>query len=143
MIINIINKSTNPLPEYATEGSAGVDIRADLQKDIILDSLDRFLIPTGIFVEIPEGYEIQIRARSGLSIKKGLTLVNAVGTIDSDYRGEIMVPIINLSKEKAVISHGERVAQMILAKYERIEFKEAEELKDTQRGDGGFGHTGL
>ncbi|MGO4986796.1 dUTP diphosphatase [Gallicola sp. Sow4_E12] len=143
MIINIINKSTNPLPEYATEGSAGVDIRADLQEDIILDSLDRFLIPTGIFVEIPEGYEIQIRARSGLSIKKGLTLVNAVGTIDSDYRGEIMVPIINLSKEKAVISHGERVAQMILAKYERIEFKEAEELKDTQRGDGGFGHTGL
>ncbi len=143
MIINIINKSTNPLPEYATEGSAGVDIRADLQEDIILDSLDRFLIPTGIFVEIPEGYEIQIRARSGLSIKKGLTLVNAVGTIDSDYRGEIMVLIINLSKEKAVISHGERVAQMILAKYERIEFKEAEELKDTQRGDGGFGHTGL
>lgn len=143
MIINIINKSTNPLPEYATEGSAGVDIRADLQEDIILDSLDRFLIPTGIFVEIPEGYEIQIRARSGLSIKKGLTLVNAVGTIDSDYRGEIMVPIINLSKEKAVISHGERVAQMILAKYERIEFKEAEELKDTKRGDGGFGHTGL
>lgn len=143
MIINIINKSTNPLPEYVTEGSAGVDIRADLQEDIILDSLDRFLIPTGIFVEIPEGYEIQIRARSGLSIKKGLTLVNAVGTIDSDYRGEIMVPIINLSKEKAVISHGERVAQMILAKYERIEFKEAEELKDTQRGDGGFGHTGL
>ena len=143
MIVNIINKSTNPLPEYATEGSAGVDIRADLQEDIILDSLDRFLIPTGIFVEIPEGYEIQIRARSGLSIKKGLTLVNAVGTIDSDYRGEIMVPIINLSKEKAVISHGERVAQMILAKYERIEFKKAEELKDTQRGDGGFGHTGL
>lgn len=143
MIVNIINMSTNPLPEYATEGSAGVDIRADLQEDIILDSLDRFLIPTGIFVEIPEGYEIQIRARSGLSIKKGLTLVNAVGTIDSDYRGEIMVPIINLSKEKAVISHGERVAQMILAKYERIEFKEAEELKDTQRGDGGFGHTGL
>lgn len=143
MIVNIINKSKNSLPEYATPGSAGVDIRANLEEDIRLDSLERYLIPTGIFVEIPKGFEIQIRARSGLSIKKGLTLVNAVGTIDSDYRGEIMVPMINLSKEEAVISHGERIAQMVLSKYETIEFKETSELDKTQRGDGGFGHTGL
>lgn len=143
MIVKIINKSSNPIPEYATEGSAGVDIRANLEETLELEPMERFLVPTGIYLEIPNNYEIQIRARSGLSIKKGLTLINAVGTIDSDYRGEIMVPIINLSTEKAVIAQGERIAQMILAKYERIEFEDTSSLNETQRGEGGFGHTGM
>lgn len=143
MIVKIINKSSNPIPEYATEGSAGVDIRANLEESLELQPMERYLVPTGIFLEIPNNYEIQVRARSGLSIKKGLTLINAVGTIDSDYRGEIMVPIINLSTEKAVIAHGERIAQMILAKYEKIEFDDTSSLNETKRGEGGFGHTGL
>lgn len=146
MEVKIVNKSKYPLPEYKTDGSAGVDLIANLTDDIVLESLERALIPTGLFVEIPAGYEIQIRARSGLSIKEGLTLINAVGTIDSDYRGEIKIPIVNLSNKTARVHSGDRIAQMILAKYERIDFKlveSIEELEETTRGKGGFGHTGI
>jgi dUTP pyrophosphatase len=142
MQVNIINKSTNALPEYETEGSAGMDLRANLEAPITLQSLERKLIPTGLFIELPMGYEAQIRPRSGLSYKRGLSLPNTPGTIDSDYRGELKVIMINLSTEPQSITHGERIAQMVIAKYEQATLIEVESLTDTTRGAGGFGSTG-
>lgn len=142
MIVKIINTSTNELPAYQTEGAAGLDIRANLEEPIVLAPLQRMLVPTGLFLEIPEGYEVQVRPRSGLAAKHGITVINAPGTIDSDYRGEVKVPIVNLSDESFTIAHGERIAQMIFAKYERVTFQQVEELSDTQRGTAGFGSTG-
>lgn len=142
MNVKIINQSSNPLPKYETIGSAGMDIRANLSEPITLEPLDRKVIPTGLFIELPLGYEAQIRPRSGLSFKRGLSLPNTPGTIDSDYRGEIGVIMINLSKETQVIEHGERVAQMVIAKHERIDWVSAELLENSERGAGGFGSTG-
>lgn len=142
MKVKIVNRSTNPMPEYATEGSAGMDLRANLENPVILQSLERALIPTGIFIQLPEGYEAQIRPRSGLAIKHGITLVNTPGTIDSDYTGEIKIIMINLSNEAFTIQSGERIAQMVIARYEKIEWESVEELAETQRGSGGFGSTG-
>lgn len=140
--ISIVNKSPHQLPEYQTAGSAGMDLRAWLPEPIVLQPMERRLIPTGLFMALPEGYEAQIRPRSGLAIKRGLSLVNTPGTIDSDYRGEIMVPIINLSTEVQELTDGERIAQMIIARYERAEWVAAESLDETLRGAGGFGHSG-
>lgn len=140
--VKIINKSKNPLPNYETTGSAGMDLRAELEVDLILKPMERILVPTGLFVEIPLGYEGQIRPRSGLAIKHGLSLINCVGTIDSDYRGEIKIPMINLSHEEFVIKSGERVAQFILAKHGIVNWKLENELEKTKRGHGGFGSTG-
>jgi dUTP pyrophosphatase len=142
VVIEIINQSKHPLPKYETEGSAGMDLRAHIAEPITLKPMERKLIPTGLFIALPDGYEAQIRPRSGLSFKRGLTLVNAVGTIDSDYRGELMVPIINLSTEDQMIENGERMAQMVIARYERAIFTSVETLSETQRGEGGFGHSG-
>lgn len=142
MEIKIINKSKHKLPSYKTDGSAGIDLQANIDGCIELESLGRVLVPTGLFVAIPRGYEGQIRARSGLALKHGISLANATGTIDSDYRGEIKVILINLSKETYKINDGDRIAQFILSKYENIEFKEVEVLDETVREDGGFGHTG-
>lgn len=142
MIVKIINTSTNELPAYQTAGAAGLDIRTNLEEPIVLAPLQRTLVPTGLFLEIPEGYEVQVRPRSGLAAKHGITVINAPGTIDSDYRGEVKVPIVNLSDESFTIAHGERIAQMIFAKYERVTFQQVEELSDTQRGTAGFGSTG-
>ena len=141
MNVKIINKSTNDLPQYETAGSAGMDLRANLAEPVTLQSLERKLIPTGLFIELPMGYEAQIRPRSGLSYKKGLSLPNTPGTIDSDYRGELKVIMINLSPEPQTIIHGERIAQMVIAKYEQAVLKEVEILSDTKRGTGGFGST--
>ncbi len=143
MDVKIINKSKNNLPHYETEGSAGMDLRANLEESVFLEPMERKLIPTGLFMEIPIGFEAQIRPRSGLSLKRGLTCVNAPGTIDSDYRGEIKVIMINLSTETQEIVHGERVAQMVIAKYERIQWNPVDELSSTERGAGGFGSTGI
>ena len=140
--IKIVNTSANPLPQYATKGSSGMDIRASLDVPITLQPLERTLIPTGLFVEIPNGFEIQIRPRSGLAIKQGITCLNSPGTIDSDYRGEIKIILINLSGEEQVINHGDRIAQMIIQKTERAEFEQVEFLNETERAAGGFGHTG-
>lgn len=140
--IKIINKSEFELPEYQTKGSAGLDIRANITKDIEIAPMGRVLIPTGLFVEIPEGYEIQVRPRSGLAIKKGITVLNSPGTIDSDYRGEINVILVNLSYEFQIIEPGDRIAQLVLAKVEKIKWEISEALSDTDRGDGGFGSTG-
>jgi dUTP pyrophosphatase len=140
--INIVNRSDNPLPGYATEGAAGMDLRANLPEPITLQPLDRLLIPTGLFIELPEGYEAQVRPRSGLAIKQGITCLNTPGTIDSDYRGEIKVILINLDKEPHVLTHGDRIAQMIISKVEKADLILVNELNDTQRGEGGFGHTG-
>lgn len=142
MTVKIINKSTNDLPQYETKGSAGMDLRANITEAVTLGSLERTLIPTGLFIELPVGYEAQIRPRSGLAVKKGLSLPNTPGTIDSDYRGEIKVILINLSKETQTIEPGERVAQMVIAKYEQATWEEVEVLSDTKRGAGGFGSTG-
>jgi len=140
--INIINNSDNPLPVYATSGSSGMDLYADLQTPVVLQPLQRQLIPTGLFLEIPQGYEAQIRPRSGLAIKQGITCLNTPGTIDSDYRGEIKVILINLSDSEQIIDHGDRIAQMVICKTEIAILKLVQELKVTTRGDGGFGHTG-
>ena len=140
--IKIVNESANPLPQYATKGSSGMDIRASLDIPVTLQPLQRTLIPTGLFVEIPTGYEIQIRPRSGLAIKQGITCLNSPGTIDSDYRGEIKIVLINLSSEEQVINPGDRIAQMIIQKVERAEFVQVEILNETERASGGFGHTG-
>ena len=140
--VKIINNSANPLPAYATEGSAGLDIRANLKEIEILQPLERKLIATGLFVEIPLGYEIQVRPRSGLALKKGLTCLNSPGTVDSDYRGELKVLLINLSGEPQQIEPAERIAQMVLTKVEQANFKAVQQLEETQRGEGGFGHTG-
>lgn len=140
--VNIINRSSNDLPSYATEGSAGMDIRANLEQSITLGSLERTLVPTGLFIELPEGYEAQVRPRSGLAIKQGITCLNTPGTIDSDYRGEIKVILINLSTEPQHIQHGDRIAQMIISRVDQVNLVAVQELNDTVRGGGGFGHTG-
>lgn len=142
MQVKIINQSAHPLPKYETTGSAGMDLRANTTEPITLQSLERTIIPTGLFIELPIGYEAQIRPRSGLSIKKGLSLVNSPGTIDSDYRGEIGIIMVNLSNEAQTIEPGERIAQMVIAKYEQVTFAEVEVLSETDRGAGGFGSTG-
>ena len=142
MKIKIVNHSKHPLPQYATSLSAGVDLRANLAEPVTMLPLERKLIPTGLFIELPEGYEAQIRPRSGLAIKKGITVLNSPGTIDADYRGEICVILINLSSEPFVIEDGERICQMVIAAHEQAEWIETEELSETDRGAGGFGHTG-
>jgi dUTP pyrophosphatase len=142
MKIRIVNQSKHPLPEYATEHSAGIDLRANLSEPVLMKSLERKLIPTGLFIELPEGYEAQIRPRSGLAIKKGITVLNSPGTIDADYRGEICVILINLSQEEFLVNDGERICQMVIARHEKAEWVEAEWLNETVRGAGGFGHTG-
>lgn len=141
--IEIINKSKYPLPEYATSGSAGVDLYANIDEDITVNMGEIKLIPTGIFIKLPLGYEAQIRARSGLSLKHGVTLVNGIGTIDSDYRGEIGIILTTLKNEPFTITPGMKIAQMVIAKHEIAEFIEVEKLDDTKRGDGGFGHSGI
>jgi dUTP pyrophosphatase len=140
--IKIVNTSTNPLPQYATTGSSGMDVRASLDIPVALQPLERILIPTGLFVEIPGGYEIQVRPRSGLAIKQGITCLNTPGTIDSDYRGEIKIILVNLSSEEQVINPGDRIAQMIIQKVEKAELVQVEILNETERAAGGFGHTG-
>lgn len=142
MNVQIINQSTNPLPSYATEGSSGMDIRAFLKDSVELKPMERTLIPTGLFIELPQGYEAQIRPRSGLAIKQGITCLNTPGTIDADYRGEIKIILINLSGEIQSIQNGERIAQMVIQKVEHIYWLEADELKQTDRNEGGFGSTG-
>jgi len=142
MRIKIINKSNNPLPEYATSLSAGVDLRANLSEPITLKPLERALIPTGLFIELPAGYEAQIRPRSGLAVKHGISVLNSPGTIDADYRGEIRVVLVNLSNVEFVINHGERICQMVIAAHSTVEWEETQELQDSDRGAGGFGHTG-
>lgn len=142
MQISIINKSNNPLPAYATTGSSGMDVRAFLLEPIVLNPLERCLVPTGLFLEIPEGYEAQIRPRSGLAIKQGITCLNTPGTIDADYRGEIKIILINLSSEQVTINSGERIAQMVFAKIEHANLVQVQEINETLRGNGGFGHTG-
>ncbi|OIP00800.1 MAG: deoxyuridine 5'-triphosphate nucleotidohydrolase [Bacteroidetes bacterium CG2_30_33_31] len=143
MKIRIVNKSQNPLPHYATAASAGIDLKANLSEAVVLKPLERKLIPTGLFMELPIGYEAQVRPRSGLAIKNGITVLNTPGTIDADYRGEIMVILINLSDEEFVINHGDRIAQMIIAAHQQAEWVEVGELNETERGAGGFGHTGI
>lgn len=142
MQINIVNKSNNPLPQYSTKNSAGMDLRANLDKAVILKPLERAIVPTGLFIELPEGYEAQIRPRSGLAIKKGLSILNSPGTIDSDYRGEIGVILINLSNEDVIIETGERICQMVIAKHESAVLIDVNEINETDRGKGGFGSTG-
>jgi dUTP pyrophosphatase len=141
--VNIINHSNNPLPSYATEGSSGMDIRASLENSVTLQPLERFLIPTGLFIQLPEGFEAQIRPRSGMAVKQGITCLNSPGTIDSDYRGEVKVILINLSNTAQVISDGDRIAQMIIAKTEKAALFLVQQLNDSVRGAGGFGHTGV
>ncbi len=141
--IKVINKSNNELPHYATTGAAGMDIRANIETEIVLAPLQRMLIPTGIFMEIPEGYEVQVRPRSGLAFKNGITCLNTPGTIDSDYRGEIKVLLINLSNEPQIINNNDRIAQLIVAKYETANLQLVNELNETVRAAGGFGHTGV
>lgn len=140
--VNIVNKSNNDLPAYATEGSAGMDLRANLEASVTLMPLERMLIPTGLFIQLPDNYEAQIRPRSGLAIKQGITCLNTPGTIDSDYRGEIKVILINLSNEPQPVHQGDRIAQMVIAKVEKAALFLVEQLDDTLRGEGGFGHTG-
>lgn len=143
MKINIINKSQHALPSYETIASAGMDLRANLTEPIVIEPMDRALIPTGLFMELPIGYEAQVRPRSGLALKKGITCLNSPGTIDADYRGEVGVILANLSKETFVVENGERIAQMVIAKHERAEWVAVEELSTTERGTGGFGSTGV
>jgi dUTP pyrophosphatase len=143
MKINIINKSSHPLPKYETVASAGMDLRANLTESVVLKPFERILVKTGLFLELPVGYEAQVRPRSGLALKKGITVLNSPGTIDADYRGEIGVILINLSNEDFLIENGERIAQLVIAKYEQAELIEVNELSETQRGAGGFGSTGV
>jgi dUTP pyrophosphatase len=142
MKIKIVNKSTNPLPDYSMELSAGMDLRAFITNDIVLKPLQRVLVPTGLFIEIPEGFEAQIRPHSGLALKYGISVLNTPGTIDADYRGEIGVILVNLSQDEFVIKNGERICQMIISKHETVGWNEVEVLEETVRGAGGFGHTG-
>ncbi len=142
MQIKIINRSTNELPSYITVHSAGMDIRAFLAEDIVLKPLERRLIPTGLYLEIPEGYEAQIRPRSGLALKTGVTVLNTPGTIDADYRGEVGIILVNLSNEDFTVRNGDRICQMVVARHEKVEWKLSEVLEETSRGEGGFGHTG-
>ena len=143
MIVQIINKSNNKLPEYATSQSAGMDLRANIEESIILAPLERKLIPTGLHIALPVGYEAQVRPRSGLALKHGITVLNTPGTIDADYRGDIGVILINLSNEPFEIKPGERIAQLVIAKYEQISWEQVEILDETERGVGGYGHTGV
>ncbi|WP_298651370.1 dUTP diphosphatase [uncultured Proteiniphilum sp.] len=142
MKIKIVNKSRHPLPEYATVSAAGMDLRANLEEPVVLKPLERTLVPTGIYIQLPEGYEAQIRPRSGLAIKHGIGIVNAPGTIDADYRGEIRVILVNLSNENFTIQDGERICQMVIAGHARVEWEAVGSLDETERGAGGFGHTG-
>ncbi|MEL7585769.1 MAG: dUTP diphosphatase [Prolixibacteraceae bacterium] len=142
MQVKIVNRSNNPLPAYSTALSAGMDLRANLDQPVVLKPLERILVPTGLYIELPVGYEAQIRPRSGLAIKKGITVLNSPGTIDADYRGEIQVILINLSQEDFKIEHGERICQMIIARHETVGWQPVEVLEETGRGAGGFGHTG-
>ena len=143
MKLKVINKSKHPLPKYETDGSSGMDLRANLDENLVLKPLDRVLVPTGLYFEFEKGYEAQVRARSGLALKKGLGLPNGIGTIDSDYRGELKVILINMSIEDVVIEDGDRIAQVVFMKIEIPDLVEVEEISDTERSDGGFGHTGL
>jgi len=142
MKVKIVNRSHHPLPGYETGASAGMDLRAYLKENVCLKSLERALIPTGIFIELPAGFEAQVRPRSGLAVKKGITVLNTPGTIDADYRGEVKVILVNLSSEDFIIQDGERIAQMIISAHEKAEWIDVEELQETERGAGGFGHTG-
>ena len=142
MEVKIVNKSNHRLPEYATSGSAGMDLKANTTESIVLGPLERQMIPTGLYIALPEGYEAQVRPRSGLAAKYGVTVANSPGTVDADYRGEIKVILINLSNEKFVVNPGDRIAQMVVARYERVEWNEVATLDETERGEGGFGHTG-
>lgn len=141
--IKVINKGHQPLPKYATPQSAGMDLRANIDETIILHPLERRLISTGLYIALPEGYEAQVRPRSGLAFKYGITVLNTPGTIDSDYRGELKVLLVNLSNEDFAINDGERIAQMVIARHEQSDFVEVEELDETERGEGGYGHTGV
>ena len=143
MEVKIINRSHHPLPEYATPQSAGVDLRANLDEPVVMKPMERRLIPTGLFISLPGGFEAQVRPRSGLAIKKGITVLNTPGTIDADYRGEIGVILINLSQEDFIVNDGERIAQMIIARHEQAEWIKVETLDETERGAGGFGHSGV
>lgn len=143
LLVKVINKGNQPLPAYATELSAGMDLRADIEEALTLHTLDRVLIPTGLYIELPAGYEAQIRTRSGLAIKHGIVSLNSPGTVDADYRGEIGVELINLSRDPYTIYPGERIAQMIVAKHETVKFEIVDKLSETERGKGGFGHTGI
>lgn len=143
MIVKIINKSTNPLPQYESEMAAGMDIRTSIAEPVTLAPMERKLLPTGLYIELPQGYEAQIRPRSGLALKRGLTVLNSPGTIDADYRGEIGVILVNLSGEDQVIEPGERICQMVIARHEQAEIENVTVLGETQRGEGGFGHSGV
>lgn len=143
LLVKVINKGNQPLPVYATELSAGMDLRADIKEALTLHTLDRVLVPTGLYIELPAGYEAQIRTRSGLAIKHGIVSLNSPGTIDADYRGEIGVELINLSRDPYTIYPGERIAQMVVAKHENVKFEIVDKLSETERGKGGFGHTGI
>ena len=143
MVVKVINKSNNKLPEYATSQSAGMDLRANIEESIILAPLERKLIHTGLHIALPVGYEAQVRPRSGLALKHGITVLNTPGTIDADFRGEIGVILINLSNEPFEIKPGERIAQLVIAKYEQISWEQVEVLDETERGSGGYGHTGV
>lgn len=143
MKIKIINKSSHKLPHYETLASAGMDLRANIESPIVLKPLERAIVPTGIFMELPIGYEAQVRPRSGLAAKKGISVLNAPGTVDADYRGEVGVILVNLSSDEFVVENGERIAQMVIAKHERAEWEEVESLSETDRGAGGFGSTGV
>lgn len=140
--VKIVNRSNNPLPSYSTSQSAGMDLRASLNEPVTLQPLERRLIPTGVYIELPVGYECQIRPRSGLALKRGLTVLNTPGTIDADYRGEVGVILVNLSAEPQAIENGERICQMVVARHETVEWESVETLDETERGAGGFGHTG-
>lgn len=141
--VKIINRSHHQLPSYSTSGSAGMDVRAFLKHPIVLQPLERVLVPTGLYIQLPEGFECQIRPRSGLALKHGITIANAPGTVDSDYRGEIGIIVINLSKEPFVINDGERICQMVITRHEHVIWEESSDIDETERGEGGFGHTGI
>ena len=143
MKIQVVNRGSHPLPAYATKQSAGMDLRANLSTPVVLHPMERRLIPTGLYISLPPGYEAQVRPRSGLALKHGITVLNSPGTIDADYRGEIGVLLVNLSREDFVINDGERIAQMVIAKHEQAQFFEVESLDETERGAGGYGHTGV
>ena len=140
--VRIINRSNNPLPQYATQGAAGMDIRAHIPAPVVLQPLERSLVPTGLYIQLPEGYEAQVRPRSGLAINHGITCLNSPGTVDADYRGELKVILINLSNEPHTVQPGDRIAQMVIQRVEQVEWIKVNEIEDTARGEGGFGHTG-
>lgn len=143
IVVKIINQSSNPLPSYATNGAAGMDIRANLPQQLTLQPMERFLVPTGLYIELPDGYEAQIRPRSGLAIKQGITCLNSPGTVDSDYRGELKIILINFGNEAAIINNGDRIAQMVIAATQKATLVLVEQLNDSVRNEGGFGHTGI